>query len=182
MNYVNFITNLLDLPMTHQQRKVALYLGEYLKFNDKPELPSNSQISKATKVSVNSISQIIKDLKLQLLKNDGIVWYMLMPDKENNLVRLSEELYKEGTFTYIPVKFDTFQSINGSLLETYVRIVRLNNYIKTNKNYTPSWKVLSTKWNINYETLRKQVYKLYSMKLINYDLKNNSYVSKLEVV
>ena len=51
--------------------------------------------------------------------------------------------------------------------------------MKYNKNFTPSWITLSSSWNISKETLRKRVYKLKELNLIDWKLNENSYISNI---
>ena len=120
MKFVNYNVKLFNLDMTPQQRKVATYLQEILKWNNQTSLPSNIQISRDCKVSVNSIPQIIKDLKIQILHQDEITgnWYMTMPSKSNILTTVNDTEFKNGTFQYVKVDIDIFTNLSAELLET----------------------------------------------------------------
>lgn len=183
MKFVNYNVKLFDLDMTPQQRKVATYLQEILKWNNQTSLPSNIQISRDCKISVNSISQIIKDLKIQILHQDEITgnWYITMPNKSNTLIPVNDIEFKNGTFQYVKVDIDIFTNLSAELLETYVRMVSLASYMKSNKSFTPSWVTLSSSWNINKETLRKRAYKLQELNLIDWKLNENHYISDVSV-
>ena len=183
MKFVNYNVKLFDLDMTPQQRKVATYLQEILKWNNQTSLPSNIQISKDCKITNKSIPQIIKDLKLQILHQDEITgnWYMTMPSKSNTLIPVNDIEFKNGTFQYVKIDIDTFTNLSAELLETYVRMVSLASYMKSNKNFTPSWTTLSSSWNINKETLRKRAYKLQELNLIDWEKNENSYISSITI-
>lgn len=183
MKFVNFNVKLFDLNMTPQQRKVATYLQEILKWNNQTSLPSNIQISRECKVSVNSISKILKDLKLQILHQDEITgnWYMTMPNKSGVLTPVDDTGFKDGTFQYTKVDIDTFTNLSAELLETYVRMVSLASWMKSNKRFTPSWTTLSKKWNTSKETLRKRAYKLRELNLIDWQLNEDSFISNISV-
>ena len=169
--------------MTPQQRKVATYLQEILKWNNQNSLPSNIQISRDCKITNKSIPQIIKDLKIQILHQDEITgnWYMTMPNKSNTLIPVNDTEFKNGTFQYVKVDIDIFTNLSAESLETYVRMVSLASYMKSNKSFTPSWVTLSSSWNINKETLRKRTYKLKELNLIDWKLNENSYISDISV-
>ena len=183
MKFVNFNVKLFDLDMTPQQRKVATYLQEILKWNNQNYLPSNIQISRDCKITNKSIPQIIKDLKIQILHQDEITgnWYMTMPNKSNTLIPVNDTEFKNGTFQYVKVDIDIFTNLSAESLETYVRMVSLASYMKSNKSFTPSWVTLSSSWNINKETLRKRTYKLQQLNLIDWKLNENSYISDISV-
>ena len=183
MKFVNYNVKLFDLDMTPQQRKVAIYLQEILKWNNQTSLPSNIQISRDCKIDNKSIPQIIKDLKIQILHQDEITgnWYMTMPSKSNTLTPVNDIEFKNGTFQYVKVDIDIFTNLSAELLETYVRMVSLASYMKSNKSFTPSWVTLSSSWNINKETLRKRAYKLQQLNLIDWKNNENSYISDVSV-
>ena len=180
---LRYNVKLFDLDMTPQQRKVATYLQEILKWNNQTSFPSNIQISRDCKISVNSITQIIKDLKIQILHQDEITgnWYITMPSKSNILTPVNDTEFKNGTFQYVKVDIDIFTNLSAELLETYVRMVSLASYMKSNKSFTPSWVTLSSSWNINKETLRKRAYKLQQLNLIDWNNNENSYISNISV-
>ena len=183
MKFVNYNVKLFDLDMTPQQRKVATYLQEILKWNNQTSLPSNIQISRDCKITNKSIPQIIKDLKIQILHQDEITgnWYMTLPSKSNILTPVNDTEFKNGTFQYVKVDIDIFTNLSAELLETYVRMVSLASYMKSNKSFTPSWVTLSSSWNINKETLRKRAYKLQELNLIDWNNNENSYISNISV-
>lgn len=184
MKYVNFNLSLFNLDMTPQQRKVATYLQEILKWNNQTSLPSNIQISRECKVGNKSIPQILQDLKLQLLHQDEITgnWYMTMPNKSNELTPVDDADFKNGTFQYVKIDIDIFTNLSAELLETYVRMVSLASYMKSNKKFTPSWTTLSKKWNTSKETLRKRAYKLRELGLIDWQLNEDSFISNISQV
>ena len=161
MKFVNYNVKLFDLDMTPQQRKVATYLQEILKWNNQTSLPS----------------------KIQILHKDEITgnWYMTMPSKSNILTPVNDTEFKNGTFQYVKVDIDIFTNLSAELLETYVRMVSLASYMKSNKSFTPSWVTLSSSWNINKETLRKRAYKLQELNLIDWNNNENSYISNISV-
>ena len=183
MKFVNYNVKLFNLDMTPQQRKVATYLQEILKWNNQTSLPSNIQISRDCKITNKSIPQIIKDLKIQILHQDEITgnWYITMPSKSNTLIPVNDTEFKNGTFQYVKVDIDIFTNLSAELLETYVRMVSLASYMKSNKSFTPSWVTLSRSWNINKETLRKRAYKLQQLNLIDWNNNENSYISNISV-
>lgn len=184
MKYVNFNLKLFNLDMTPQQRKVATYLQEILKWNNQTSLPSNIQISRECKVGNKSIPQILKDLKLQILHQDDITgnWYMTMPNKSGELTPVDDTDFKNGTFQYVKIDMDTFTNLSAELLETYVRMISLASYMKSNKKFTPSWTTLSKKWNTSKETLRKRAYKLRELGLIDWQLNEDSFISNISQV
>lgn len=183
MKFVNYNVKLFELDMTPQQRKVATYLQEILKWNNQTSLPSNIQISRECRIDNKSIPQILKDLKLQILHQDDITgnWYLTMPNKSGELTPVDDTGFKDGTFQYVKVDSDTFTNLSAELLETYVRIVSLASYMKSNKKFTPSWTTLSNSWNTSKETLRKRVYKLKELNLIDWQLNENSFISNISV-
>jgi hypothetical protein len=183
MKFVNYNVKLFELDMTPQQRKVATYLQEILKWNNQTSLPSNIQISRECRIDNKSIPQILKDLKLQILHQDDITgnWYMTMPNKSGELTPVDDTGFKDGTFQYVKVDSDTFTNLSAELLETYVRIVSLASYMKSNKKFTPSWTTLSNSWNTSKETLRKRAYKLKELNLIDWQLNENSFISNISV-
>lgn len=180
MKFYHFNLSLFKIDMTPQQRKVATYLQEFLKFNDKKELPSNSLIAKETKVSVNSIGKIIKDLKLMLLKQVDETWLMMMPNKKEELMPVEDWMFKNGDFDYVMIKEEVFKELDSRLLETYIRVKKLSIYTNIHRTYTPTWSQLAEKWDVNYNTLRTNIYKL--SKYINYNLRENKYITNLEVI
>jgi hypothetical protein len=184
MKYVNFNLKLFNLDMTPQQRKVAIYLQEILKWNNQTSLPSNIQISRECKVGNKSIPQILQDLKLQLLHQDDITgnWYMTMPNKSGELTPVDDADFKNGIFQYVKIDIDTFTNLSAELLETYVRMISLASYIKSNKKFTPSWTTLSKNWNTSKETLRKRAYKLRELGLIDWQLNEDSFISNISQI
>lgn len=107
---------------------------------------------------------------------------MTMPNKSNILTPVDDTDFKNGTFQYVKIDIDTFTNLSAELLETYVRMASLASYMKSNKKFTPSWTTLSKSWNTSKETLRKRVYKLRELSLIDWQLNENSFISNISQV